>query len=149
MSTTFEHYEDIRSQLETAVHAAWGETCTISFGRPKTALASLPRAIVALSGPVSREVNGHTTTNSWSFEVLGAFAIPTAEDQPFQMARIQELIDELEPEFPDDGSITIRDGFGQYGFMPRVSEFEAMEMDDADGFVSVRVVFQVETEVLI
>lgn len=143
-------YLDLKQVITEAIQSAWGNDCQIAFGRPLTAFSALPRALVGLARAVERRSTGvHTITNSWSFEIIGAFATPTTEIEPFQMSKIQLLVNQLEPEFETSTEIEVRDGFGEYGFLPEVSSIECVEPEDEDQFVMVKLTLRVQTEVFV
>lgn len=141
------HYALLFDQIATHIKVAWNATTTTPGRAPKP-LNQLPRAVVSLES-CSREFSGRSVEQTWTWQIGGQFPLPTVpgvDPQELMANKAEALIDLLTPFSENSGAIpAVPAPFAGIGYLPMVTEWTPMPIDDVDNAVAVMLTFQVRT----
>ena len=141
------HYADLFNAIADNVLTAWSVQATSGGRNPKPNVA-LPLAVITLES-CDRNLAGRSVEQTWTWTIGGKFAVPTSkEPQQLMAEQAEALIDLLTPFSESSGSIpTVPAALGGVGYLPLVTTWSPIPMDDADDACGVLVTFTVRTTV--
>ena len=141
------HYADLFNAIADNVLAAWSVQATSGGRNPKPNVA-LPLAVITLES-CDRNLAGRSVEQTWTWTIGGKFAVPTSkEPQQLMAEQAEALIDLLTPFSESSGSIpTVPAALGGVGYLPLVTTWSPIPMDDADDACGVLITFTVRTTV--
>lgn len=141
------HYTLLFNQIADHVHTAWNIT-TIAPGRSAKPLVQLPRAVITLES-CGREFSGRSVEQTWTWTIGGQFGMPTMpgiDSQELISTKAEALINLLTPFSENSGSIpAVPPPFAGIGYLPMVTEWSPVPLDDAENACAVVLSFQVRT----
>ena len=141
------HYADLFNAIADNVLAAWSVQATSGGRNPKPNVA-LPLAVITLES-CDRNLAGRSVEQTWTWTIGGKFAVPTSkEPQQLMAEKAEALINLLTPFSESSGSIpTVPAALGGVGYLPLVTTWSPIPMDDADDACGVLVTFTVRSTV--
>ena len=141
------HYTSLFNAIAGHIKTAW-DVETTSAGRASKPTPQLPRAVVTLES-CDRNQAGRSVEQTWTWTIGGKFAVPTGkEPQQLMAEQAEALIDLLTPFSESSGSLpTVPAALGGVGYLPLVTTWSPIPMDDADDACGVLVTFTVRTTV--
>ena len=142
------HYTDIFNAIAGHIKTAW-DVETTSPGRAAKPLPQLPRAVITLES-CDRAAAGRSVEQQWTWTIAGEFALPvgSTDAQKLMAEKAEALIDLLTPFSESSGSIPASPAaFGGIGYMPMVSSWTPIPLDDVDNSCGVSMTFTVNTTV--
>lgn len=151
------HYKLLFDAIAAHVKTAWSITAT-SGGRAPKLNVTTPLAVITLES-VDRNLAGRSVEQTWTWTIGGKFAIPAPPDpvpvpytntdpQQYMAEKAEALINLLTPFSENSGSLpTVPAALGGVGYMPLVTTWSPIPMDDADDACGVLVTFTVRTTV--
>ena len=141
------HYADLFNAIADNVLTAWSVQATSGGRNPKPNVA-LPLAVITLES-CDRNLAGRSVEQTWTWTIGGKFAVPTGkEPQQLMAEQAEALIDLLTPFSENSGSLpTVPAALGGVGYLPLVTTWSPIPMDDADDACGVLVTFTVRTTV--
>lgn len=141
------HYALLFSAIATQVNAAWSVTATAGGRNPKPNVTT-PLAVITLES-CDRNLAGRSVEQTWTWTIGGKFAVPTSkEPQQLMAEKAEALINLLTPFSENSGTLpSVPAALGGVGYMPLVTTWSPIPMDDADDACGVLVTFTVRTTV--
>lgn len=141
------HYDSLFGAIADNVLTAWSVMATSGGRNPKPNIA-LPLAVITLES-CDRNIAGRSVEQTWTWTIGGKFAVPTnKEPQQLMAEQAEALINLLTPFSENSGSLpSVPAALGGVGYMPLVTTWSPIPMDDADDACGVLVTFTVRTTV--
>jgi hypothetical protein len=141
------HYQILFDHIATQIKTAWNAT-TIAPGRTAKPLPQLPRAVLSLES-CSRELAGRSVEQTWTWQIGGQFPLPVVagvDPQELMAIKAEALIQLLTPFSENHATVPPAPSpFAGIGYLPLVTEWTPMPLDDEDNAVAVMLSFQVRT----
>lgn len=141
-------YNILRAEIKARILAAWGNDIKVCFGRPAVPYEDHPFAVVTLDGAVQNSASGRAIERQWRWNIDGMFErVDSSDSQVLAMARIEELVQQLEP-YNDDGTVPPVDpAFAGICDEHFVESFSPVEEEMPDTFYGVTIQFSCRTHV--
>ena len=141
------HYASLFGAIADNVLTAWSVQATSGGRNPKPNVA-LPLAVITLES-CDRNLAGRSVEQTWTWTIGGKFAVPTSkEPQQLMAEKAEALINLLTPFSENSGSLpTVPAALGGVGYLPLVTTWSPIPMDDADDACGVLITCTVRTTV--
>jgi hypothetical protein len=145
-------FPTLREKLRADIKEAWA--CEIIvFGKPRKPTKLKPSAVVR--SVLDRSPNGgHSGEDRWSFEIMGKFPLPDANDpatpdvETFLYERAGALLQRIAPTTGDEVDLPLPQPYGDVARNVEVGEIVPDPDDDTqdDDFCRVRIGLQMTTD---
>lgn len=142
------HYRSLREEIRDRIRLAVSD-CAIAYDEAVEPNDVLPRAIIACDeDAISRNTRGRSCFLDWKFQIYIMVAVPSSDVTGAQYDLIDTVVMQLDPfnestvPAPPGAFAGLSNNFG-------VTSQQAIPWDVEDGFIAIRLTFEVQTEVYV